>query len=147
MTRKDIMQALMDEQQQIVERLAKRTDELDNAADLDEDDTIDPEDLSHQDELKQQQFGMEDVLAKANENLAILKSFENQEFTTVEEGSIVNLDEMIVFIGAAIPAVDFNGKKLIGISSDAPLFTVVQGKTVGEKVKLGEKTAEILNIF
>ena len=58
----------------------------------------------------------------------------------VEFGSLIKTDKLIALVGAAHERMEVEGIPVVGVSMAAPLTRALEGKRVGEKVKLGSIT-------
>ncbi len=58
----------------------------------------------------------------------------------VEFGSLIKTDKLIALVGAAHERMEVDGIPVVGVSMAAPLTRALEGKRVGEKVKLGSIT-------
>lgn len=143
MNRQEIIKQIVEEQEKAVASLEKTVAEYQSASDLDESEPRDMEDLSHQDEAKDMQLRYETMLAEAQNNLALLKS----ETEAAPAGSLVDLGDKILFLGASAPKFEIDGKEIISVSPEAPIFSELKDKKKGDKIKLGDDSFTIKDIF
>lgn len=146
MTKEEIITALAQAQSNVLNDLQKAINVYESASDIDEDDTIDPEDFSHQTEAKDMQLRLEEKLKREENTLAILNKLKNKQVQSVETGALVETDKYYFYIGVATHPLEINNKKVVGISQNAPIMTALKGKKIGEQVSVGNVNHIILNI-
>lgn len=117
------------------------------AKDLDESDTLDSEDYSHQTESGDlaQQLQMQHGLEK--DQLDVLKSMKTQPNSKVELGALVQLGDMWIYVSVSGSAFEFNGRKVQPISTLAPIYADMRGKAVGEMVETKSGPQQIKDII
>ena len=96
-------------------------------------------------DLTQQEFNTEmvqksnriaDQLAFANEEMKLLYDMASTIGTThkaIQLGSIVVTDRDIFFVSASIEEFEVDGIKFFGLSTESPLFKVMEGKKIGDR--------------
>lgn len=147
MKRNNIVTAIIEEQQKIIANLNQSVNRYKVASDLDEESTHDPEDFSHQTEAKDMQLRYEKMLREAELDLVSLEKEINTDHTEIEDGSIIETEDAIYFIGISVPAFELEKKEIISFSADAPIFEKMKDKKVGDKVEIGPNTAKIISIY
>ncbi len=83
----------------------------------------------------------------------MLIAFNNTDFhggkTTVQEGAIVTVDEMVVLI--SVPMGELNMledlKKVYAISSEAPIYKAMKGLKEGESFTFNDKQQKIIAVY
>lgn len=117
------------------------------AADLDEESTLDPEDYSQQDQSRDSAKNLE---LRINRIKMSLDSFINLDFgekTEVEPGALVLTDSLNFFIGITSTLFDYEGKKYIGLNTDAPIYTALQGAKAGDDVVFNGQKYKIKEVL
>ncbi len=117
------------------------------AADLDEESTLDPEDFSQQDQSRDSAKNLE---IRINRTKMALDSFLNLDFgakTEVEPGALVLTNSLNFFIGITSAMFDFEGKKFIGLNLDAPIYAALQGAKAGDDVVFNGKEYKIQEVL
>lgn len=147
MNRKDCIQALLDEQDRIIENLEEQVERYRKASDIDEDDTLDPDDLSHQTEAKDLQQRFEQLYAQAKAVRTEIEQLKTVESDAVAEGSFAVLEHLILFFGVSIPKFSVKDREVLGISSEAPIYSDAMGKTKGDTLTLGKDSYTIQEVF
>lgn len=141
-----IIELLIQEQSDVISDLKKATKVYRKASDIDEDDTLDPEDYSHQTEAKEMQLRLENKLIRENNALELLKKYKSESCNDVQLGALVETDDYYFYVGVATHPVAYKGKKVMGVSEKAPLMAELRNKKVGDKVTIGNKTHTIQSI-
>lgn len=147
MNRIAIMDSIIKEQQKVVDNLEYSVNRYVTASDLEEDDTIDPDDLSQQVQAKDMQLRFEQLLKKAQDEMSFLVVERDLSHTEIEKGSLVILNDAIVFVGLSVPKFDFENKTVISFSTDAPAFKNIEHKKIGDEVLLGNQSYKINSIL
>jgi hypothetical protein len=146
MNKNEIIKSIINEQNVVISTIENSVSRYKNASDIDENDSIDPEDFSHQDEAKEMQLRYEQILVQAKNNLDFLETYKNKETTKIELGSLIETEDLYVFIGISLQQFKLNGKNVIAISEEAPIYNSIKEKTIGEKITIGTIENTILSI-
>lgn len=146
MNKKKLQQKLIEIQLKSIEKLKEKISASHSGADIDEDQTIDPEDLSHQSEL----LNLENVfilqLNKAENDLGVLSKIDFSEKSCAEPGALITTENFHFFLGHAVIPFDFEGKHIVGVSIDSPIYPEMKGKKIGESFSYSQKTYTIIDI-
>jgi hypothetical protein len=67
--------------------------------------------------------------------------------TKVEPGAIVMTDQLNFYISIPINKIEVDGETFVGISTNAPIYTVMKDKVKGDTFKFNETTYTILNVY
>ena len=146
MNKNEIIKSIINEQNVVISTIENSVSRYKNASDIDENDSIDPEDFSHQDEAKEMQLRYEQILVQAKNNLDFLETNKNKETTKIELGSLIETEELYIFIGISLQQFMLNGKNVIAISEEAPIYNSIKEKTIGEKITIGTIENTIISI-
>ncbi|MCC6286970.1 MAG: hypothetical protein IT249_03725 [Chitinophagaceae bacterium] len=119
---------------------------LNTNADLDENATIDIDDRSQQDEATDIKNRLQEPLAAMENSIDAVKSFTNTVRKEISQGALAETKDTYFLIGVAVPPMEVNGKKLVGVALDAPAYTTLFGKRKGDSFTLGNKTYKILSV-
>lgn len=141
-----ILEQIVKEQSKTLANLTASIQKYKSASDMDEDNTLDPEDYSHQGEAREMKMRMEQLLLKESKNLELIEkclSIENEE---VAFGALLDLDSKYLFVGVSIHPFSFEGKEVYSISTEAPIFQLIKGKKVNELIELGTNSYTIKSI-
>lgn len=146
MNREIILSAIIEEQEKVISNLQETISNYENAADIDEDSTIDTDDLSQQAQSKDMQMRFESLLKDAKNDLIYLKNIIAEQHTQIEKGSIVETDKNILFIGISVPKFRFQDNEVISFSDEAPVFEDIKDKKQGDDMKIGNLSLKIRTI-
>ena len=146
MKKKEIIDILFKNHEQTILDLKERISDALSMIDLDENDTIDPEDFSHSEESKELNELMYIQLAKAEKELEKLKSIDFSTKSKIEEGAIVTTEKFTFCIGIATVPFKIGDGNLMGISINAPIYEIMKDKTVGDGYTYNENQYKILEI-
>lgn len=117
------------------------------AADLDEESSLDPEDFSKQDQSRESARSLE---IRINRAKMALDSFLNLDFgakSEVEPGALVLTDSLNFFIGISATMFDHEGKKFIGLNVDAPIYAALKGTKAGDEVEFNNQKYKIKEVL
>ena len=141
-----IISAIIEEQQKVINGLKSSAERYKSEADLDEDQTQDPEDYSRQNEAKDMQLRYEKLLLTAQKNWNILEKAKSENYTEIEIGTLIETDKNYIFVGISLPVFKYEGKDVISVSEDAPIFKTLKAKKIGENLEFGKNSFKILKI-
>lgn len=142
-----ILSAIIDEQLKVIGNLKASIERYKHESDLDEDQTLDPEDYARQNEAKDMQLRYEKMLNAANLNLKVLENAKSEIHKEIKIGTLIETDKSYIFVGISIPAFKFDGKDVISVSEDAPVFKNLKSKKIGDTVEFGNTNFEIKSIL
>ena len=117
------------------------------AADIDEEATHDPEDFSQQDQSRDSARNLE---VRINRAKMELDSFINLDFSpksVVEPGALVLTETLNFFIGISVKPFDHDGKKFIGLNTEAPIYSAIVGKKAGDAVEFNGQKYRIIEVI
>jgi hypothetical protein len=132
-----------DIQQGVIDDLIISRNRMKTAADIDENETKDPEDLSRQNELGSMATRLKFMLQKAKDDLEFLKGIPLETGDTIKEGSLVITDGYVFYVGIAVHPFDIEGKHVVSISTDAPIYVVMRDKKAGDSFNLAGKAYQV----
>ncbi|WP_396211321.1 hypothetical protein [Flavobacterium sp.] len=146
MSKNEVVSKIIEEQKTVIANLENSVSRYRTASDIDEHDSIDPEDFSHQEEAKDMQLRYEQMAIQAKTNLDILESYKNKNCAKLVAGALVETEDLYLFIGISTPQFILNDKNVITISEQAPIYSLLKEKVVGEKITIGKIENTILSI-
>ena len=147
MNKEEVLQAITRHMESNIKDLNQSLADYEDASNLDESDTIDPEDFSQQSEGKEMQYQVKSQLDRAHSGLSQLKEFSGKNYTVAKSGALVETDKNWFLLGISFPSLKVDGKELLGISPESPAYNVLNGKSKGESFILGKNNYTILNIY
>lgn len=143
MNKEAIFNKIVEQEELYVEKLEETLELYRRASDLDEEGTMDRQDMSQANEAKDMQMRMRVQLDKANGDLAELKNVGNKACEKVEAGALVTTGKAYFFVGVSLHALNINGKDVYGVSAESPAFKTMYGKVAGDTFELGNDTYSI----
>ncbi|HEX5112744.1 MAG TPA: hypothetical protein VFV79_07850 [Saprospiraceae bacterium] len=147
MNRNDVLEKIRLSLERNLAELTQALNDYESASNIDETDTLDPEDLSQQTEFKEMQMRMKFHLEQVNDQLSRLQELANKKVNSVEAGAIVETDRILLFIGVSCPSIPVDGKEILGISTETPIFAALKGKTAGDIFKMGKEEHSIASVY
>lgn len=141
-----IIDAIIKEQQKVIIDLEKAKEIYRKSSDIDEEDTIDPEDLSHQAEAKEMQMNLEVKLTRQNQMITALENYKKEQVDEIQEGALVETDKLYIFVGVVAHPLEVDGKKVLTISKNAPIMEKLKGKNVDDTIEIGNDIHYIVSI-
>jgi hypothetical protein len=141
-----LVEVLVQHQKLKINELKDRLNMAAEAADIDESDTLDPEDYSRQNEANDIKLIFENQLRTAEQDLKHLLLIDTSSKNAVVPGALVFTDNFNFFVGISFPTILFEKINIIGISTETPIYIEIQGKKNGDKFTISEKTYSILSI-
>ena len=91
---------------------------------------------------------MESELEFVQREMAFLKSLNpNQVNTIVEPGAVVVTKERTFFIAVSSEKVDIDGQVIFGISTNAPIYLVMQGLKKGDSFEFNGVAYKITDVY
>lgn len=147
MNKVKLQEKIIEIQTLIVSELKEKIDSSLSMIDIDETDTIDPEDLSHQSESLDMKNLFEQKLNKAQIELDTLLHMDFSEKKEAIPGALVTTENFHFLIGFATIPFEFDGKRIVGVSIDSPIYPEIKGKVVGDRFSYSENNYKILAIL
>lgn len=144
MNKQEIKQQLIELQKSVIGSYEKLLQEYGSQADLDEEDTIDPEDFSHQDEATEMGQIIEMQINKAKADLYSLESLPAGHQKRVSLGAYIETNKGYYMIMLSPKSFTYKGKSIKGVSIKSPFFKAMVGKKQGEQFEFQDETNTIL---
>ena len=102
------------------------------SSDLDENDTLDPEDYSTQTVSNVMVDLLKEQVAKTKKDLERIQQIDFSPKEEANVGAIVTTDMFNFFLGVATVPFLYEHKQIVGVSVSAPIFVNIKGKKVGD---------------
>ena len=147
MNKEEVLQIITRQLESNIKEITNSLEDYKAASNLDEGDTMDPEDFSQQSEQKEMQYQMQIQLDNARAGLSRLKEFSGKQFSVAKSGALVETDKNWILLGVPIPSLKVGDKELLGISPESPAYHVLNGKTKGDSFTLGKNSYTIIAIL
>ena len=101
-------------------------------ANIDEDNTLDPEDYSNQTVSKEMKMLLQKQLDKALYDFEKVKKMDFSEKSEAVVGALVTTDMFNFILGVATTPFLFGNMQIVGVSTEAPIFSSLLGRKVGD---------------
>jgi hypothetical protein len=102
------------------------------SSDLDENDTLDPEDYSTQTVSNVMVDLLKEQIAKTEKDLERIHQIDFSPKEEASVGALVTTDMFNFFLGVATVPFLYEHKQIVGVSVSAPIFVNIKGKKVGD---------------
>ena len=132
MNKEALFQELKENKIRLILELKENVKSAHNTVDIDESDTIDPEDLSHQFEGGEMEHLFEVQLRRAEEDLLHLKQIDISLKERVQPGAVVFTETFNFIIGIPSMPFQFDKKQFVGISTGSAIFMQMKDKQRGD---------------
>jgi transcription elongation GreA/GreB family factor len=146
MNKEELKNKLIELQNASVRNLEEKITTTHSMVDVDESDTIDPEDLSHQSESAESEHIFRNQLTKAKVDLSIIEQTDFSQKVKVEPGAFVRTEQFNFIVSCATTPFDHNGDHIVGISVDSPIYREMQDLKKGDSFSVSGKTYTIKEI-
>lgn len=137
-TRKEILAHLIDLKSKEIQALEESYKIYAESADLDEESSLEYDDFAQQSQSTDSARSLQLRIDQAKNNLEYFKALRPELSDQVVEGNIVFTNKINFVIGLAFKEFEWENKKFIGISSEAPIFKVLQDKKEGDQFHFNE---------
>ena len=101
-------------------------------ANIDEDNTLDPEDYSNQTVSKEMKMLLQKQLDKALFDFEKVKKMDFSEKSEALVGALVTTDMFNFILGVATTPFLFGNMQIVGVSTEAPIFSSLLGRKEGD---------------
>ena len=146
MKKEELVKAILAQKEELLAAIKSSVATYDSGMDLDEEDTMDPEDFSHQTESGEMKHVSEDHRDMLQNEIDHIKGLDLSSRDHVAQGSLVVTDEAEFLIGISFNHFD-NEPNLHGAGEDSPVYNAFLGKEVGDTVEVKDKTYTVKDIL
>lgn len=80
------------------------------------------------------------------EAVSLIESIDFGPKDKVEAGAVIQTPNLNLIVATSTPSFQFEGKKYVGISTQAPIYQAIQGKSIGDKCLYNNVDFTISNI-
>ena len=147
MKREEILNRIIEEHNNVIENLKNTVNRFNSESDLDENDTLDPDDFARQNEAKDLQMRYKQMLDLEEYAHRFILNEKEVNHTEVGEGAVLETELNFFFLGISIPHFTFEGKELFCITKESAIYKKLNNKKVGDSFEMGNKNFEIKNIY
>lgn len=146
-TKQLLIQELISIQNDLIHNLSTILENYKAGADIDEEDTRDPEDFSHQGEWTKASQELTTRIEHAKEDLNLIKNISLHTIETIAPNAVVKTNDLNFIVGVAVPPFTFSNEKYVGISTLAPIYQIMKGKKKGDSFAFGNHSYTIADVF
>lgn len=146
MNKSVVLESLKKYQSELIDHLNKSVGATFSATDMDETDTIDMEDLSHQSEDTFLKQNLEVQLSHAERDMVKLNTIALDEKDHAMLGALVKTNHDVFFISIAAHPLDINNTHFVFLSEESPLYHEMRNKKVGDTFSFANKNYTITGI-
>ena len=133
--RKEVIAHLIELKSQEIKALEESHQIFADGADLDEESSLELDDFAQQSQSTDSARSLQIRINQAKENLEAFKNVRPELVDEITEGNVVFTDQVNFVIGLAFKDFEWENKKFVGISTQAPIFEALVGKREGDKVE------------
>jgi len=145
--KKEILDAILGELKHNSKAYLAGQQTLNTDIDLDENALVEIDDISQKDQATDISEDLLIPAASLDNLINAVKNFQTVSKNTLGPGALVETREMYLLIGVALPPLQVNGKKVIGVTEGGRIYPSLQGKKQGDKFELGNRSFLILSVL
>ncbi|MCH2234280.1 MAG: hypothetical protein MK078_08505 [Crocinitomicaceae bacterium] len=135
MKKEELFKAILAQKEELLKAIKSSVATYDSGMDLDEEDTRDPEDFSHQTESGEMKHVSEDHRDMLQNEIDHIKGMDLSPKEHVAQGSLVVTENAEFLIGISFNHFE-NKPNLHGAGQDSPVYNAFLGKEVGESIEV-----------
>jgi len=147
MFKEKIKKCIITYQENLVSNLEMEFQNTKQTAHIDEADVRDADTHSHQSQTIADEQRISEQLIRAKQDLEKLKSISTSPSHKIEEGAIIETRNLLIHVGIVTSKFNEEGKDIIGISTDAPIYKTLHGQKKGFPFEFAGTACEILSIL
>jgi hypothetical protein len=144
--KEQVLAKLKQEQEQIIKDFETLIERYKAASDIDEDDSKDLEDFARQDINTDMTHNLELQLVQAKNDLKFLENLDKTSKNEVMLGALVETDKYSFIVSIAHAGFELENKNYVALAIDAPIYSYMKGKKVGESFEFNKMSYQILGI-
>lgn len=133
--RKDVIQHLIQLKQDEINALKESERIYAEGADLDEESSLELDDFAQQSQSTDSARNLQIRINQATEDLNNFRVLRPELIDEITEGNVVLTDKVNFVIGLSFKDFEWENKKFVGISTQAPIFEALVGKRAGDKIE------------
>lgn len=147
MNKKELINTLRVNLNKTLEEFNERKETNHTMSDIDELNTLDPEDYSHQSEANEFEMMLNQQIKLQKANLSALDALPTTEMDKVQLGAIVETDKHNFYISFATTPFEFNGDEFLGISVNSPIYGAMENKTSSDEFSFSGVQYKIQKVY
>lgn len=141
--KKSIIEKLIAQKSQLLASMEEELQTRKEASDLDESDTLDPEDYSNQDVNTELRNFTETHVAQLKKDISELNEVIQHRSDSVDYGSLVVTEKNMYLIGFGFNHLD-NHSNVFGVGKGSRVYNDLLGKKIGDKFQVKEEEAIVM---
>lgn len=145
--RQEVIAYLIQLREEEIKNLEETHEMYKDSLDIDEDSSIEVDDLAQQSRSTESAMSIQLRITQAKAELEKFVDLKPELVSGITEGNVVYTNVINLVIGMAFQQFDFNDEKYVGMSVDAPIYKVLEGKKTGDKVVFNEVEYHIEEII
>ncbi len=118
-----------------------------DSVDIDEEDTLDPEDFSHQSESSSLELSLTQRVTLLEHQLVIAESLSIEPMPTVGSGALVITSNHYLYVSVSAHPFTIEEHVIVPISTESPIYPKLESIAVGDTVVMGDSQEKILAIL
>ena len=146
MDKKSVRMRLKDELETALTDLRSEIAAVHDGVDIDEGDTLDPEDYSHQSESSSLELNLIQRVNGIERQLEIAGGLSTEDMTTIGPGALVITSNHYLYISVAAHPFTIDKHLIVPISVDSPIYPKIKSNAVGDTILMGESEEKIIAI-
>lgn len=145
--KKEIFQNGLAKQQQIIEDFKERIKDI-RESEIAEVGQYDMQEASFRDEIMDKIDHFSSQLNFVTDEMTVLKKINpERDFEKAQFGSVVETDRGTFFVSVSLERFKVGKREVFGISTEAPVFKAMEGKSIGDTFETMGNTFEIKDIY
>ena len=128
----ELKKVMISNYENIIAELQEELATKKGSSDLDENETLDPEDYSTQTVSNIMVSVLKEQIVKTEKDLERIRQIDFSVKEDAHVGALVTTDMFNFFLGVATVPFLYENKQIVGISVKAPIYVNIQGKKVGD---------------
>ncbi len=144
--KKEILDAILKALENETAGIEQEIDTQESNAAIDTEATADLDTISQRDQATDIYNLLQQPKDTAENTAAMVKQYRELSRSDAGPGALVETTEYFFLVGVALPPLEINGKKVAGITTDAPAYANLEGKRKGDEIHLGECDYLILSV-
>ena len=146
MLKEKVKKCIESYQENLITELENEFKNFKDGAHIDESDVRDADSHSHQSQSARDEERVSNQLSRAKVDLEKIKSISSAPSTKIEEGALIETRSLLIHVGIVTSKFTEDGKDIIGISTDAPIFKTLEGQGEGFPFQFAGIDCSILSI-
>lgn len=146
MNKLSIKTEVLNKQKEIILNLEGLINEHKSLSDIDENETRDLDDFSHQDESTEMVLSLNEQLDRATKEFELLNSLSEEKSDSIKLGALFQTD-MGVFYVSLPGTILYNDEKIYCISTKAPFYSSINNKKVGDEFTFNNEKHKVTAIY